>query len=261
MKPQLSPAIVLRHVDFRESDRVVTVFTREQGRIAGLARGVRKSVKRFAGRLDLFSEVNLEYRVGRGDLFNFENADLTSAHLGIRNDLYRIAWAGYLCELTEKLFGEAEPHPDAYDVLSFSLHYLSGKALAEEGPLRALELQLLSEAGMQPELTSCGICRATVESERSFAFVVARGSVVCENCIPIDPDEQIPAATIGLLGGALVLPLARIPSLHFTMRESIGARVLMNAFVRYHVGLPLRTATFLAGLEPVAGFAQTMVGR
>lgn len=252
MKPLISPAIVLRHVDFRESDRVVTVFSREQGRIAGLARGVRRSVKRFAGRLDLFSEVELHYRVGRGDLFNFENAELISAHLGIRNDLYRIAWAGYISELTEKLFGELEPHPDVYDLLSFTLRYLSDAPSVAEGPMRALELHLLSEAGMQPELMACGVCRATVESERVFAFVVARGTVVCEQCMAIDPDEEVPAATIGLLGSALALPLERVPRLHFTMKESMGARTLMNAFVRYHVGVPLRTASFLAELEPVA---------
>lgn len=67
-KCQHSRAIVLRHVDFRESDRVITVFTLEQGRMAGLAKGVRKSVRRFAGRLDLFSLVVLEHRDGRGEL-------------------------------------------------------------------------------------------------------------------------------------------------------------------------------------------------
>ncbi|MFM7199226.1 MAG: DNA repair protein RecO [Myxococcota bacterium] len=248
-KCQHSRAIVLRHVDFRESDRVITVFTLEQGRMAGLAKGVRKSVRRFAGRLDLFSLVVLEHRDGRGELSHFERADLLSAHLGIRSELYRIAWASFLCELVERLYGEGEPHPEAFEVLEATLSYLDTAARVGEGPLRAAELRLLCEAGLQPELEACAICRVGVESGRAFAFVVARGGLVCEHCQPSEQDEQVPAETIALLSAALFCPLEGLWRLPFGLREARGARSLLTSFVRHHVGERLRTASFLQELE------------
>lgn len=255
MHTHIGPAIILRHADFQESDRVVTVFSRDHGRIAGLARGVRKSVKRFAGHLDLFSLVELRYKSGRGDLFQFENAELIRAHMGIRQDLYRIAWAGYLCELVEKLFGEAEPHPELFDLLSDALLLLDKAPRLGEGTLRALELRFLADAGLQPELEQCGLCRISVESGRSFSFVVARGAVLCEQCYPNDPDALIPAETIGLLGYSQQLPLHKLVELRFTQKEARGARVLLNAFIRYHVGTSLRSTAFLNELEVVSEIA------
>ena len=248
LRSQVDRAIVLRHVDYQESDRVVTVFTQGHGRLAGLAKGVRRSVKRFAGHLDLFSEVELTFRPGRGELFHFDQGTLIQAHLGIRNDLLAIAWAGYLSELTEKLFGEHEPHPDVYTLLSFALHALDAPDGAREGPLRALELRLLWEAGLLPELTVCGLCRQGVDTGLEFRFVASRGTLLCERCSPLEPEVLIPAGAISLLGASLEMPLERLPGLQFSAVEARGARVLVGGFVRHHVGR-LRTTEFLEGLE------------
>lgn len=248
LRSQVDSAIVLRHVDFQESDRVVTVMTAEHGRFSGLAKGVRKSVKRFAGRLDLFSEVELTFRAGRGELFHFDQATLIHAHLGVRNDLLAIAWAGYLSELTEKLFGEQEPHPDAYALLAFALRTLDQPEGAKEGPLRALELRLLNEAGLLPELSACGLCLSGVDSGLEFRFVASRGTLLCERCSPLEPELLIPAGTISLLGASLGQPLEQLPLLPFGLLEAKGARALLSGFVRHHVGR-LRTTSFLEGLE------------
>jgi len=244
-----NPAIVLRHVDFRESDRVITLFTRDYGRISGLARGVRRSVRRFSGRLDLFSLAELQYREGRGDLVNLEGALLISAHLGIREDLFRIAWASYLSELVERLFGPGEPHPSAFELLVESLEYLGHRGALQEGVLRVLELRFLAEAGLQPELEACVNCRRPVGRELLFSFVVTRGGPVCERCAPVEAGQTIPGGTLELLSASLRMPLEALRTLEFTPEEAQGAKELLAAFLRYHVA-PLKSAAFLAGLEP-----------
>lgn len=246
--PLSSPAIVLRHVDFRESDRVVVLLTRDFGRISGLARGVRRSVKRFAGRLDLFSEVELHFREGRGELCNLEDGTLVSAHLGIRDDLYHIAWASYFSELVERLYGVGEPHPEAYELLASALNYLSHPG-AQAAVLRGYELRLLVEAGLQPELEHCVSCRRSVLGELRACFVVTRGGVQCEHCIPIEPERVLPQESLRFLTAAIRKPPEQLKTLHCSERAAKGIRELMMDFTRHHVGGSLRSATFLAGLE------------
>jgi DNA repair protein RecO (recombination protein O) len=243
----VNQAVVIRHVDYRESDRVVTLFTRDFGQIAGLARGVRRSVKRFSGHLDLFTLVEIRYQERRG-LFQLESAGLISTNMGLRNDLLRIAWAAYFCELTEKLLGAGEPHPTAFHILVQALAYLSDSRQIREGTLRSLELKLLLEAGFLPELQNCVACRRPLEQVNRFTFVVSRGGPVCEDCASNESGVAISRHTLRLLSEAVTLPPAELPDLDFSRVETLRVREIVNTFIRYYAGISLKSSNFLMEL-------------
>src|SRR5512137_2299785 len=121
----ISSAIILRHVDYGEADRIVTVLTPDHGRLKGFARGARKSRKRFGPALETFTEVRLHWspRPG-GELVSIREAELVRLRIGLRRDLETLALGGYGCEVTEALYDEAVGFAEAFGLLRAFLDHL-----------------------------------------------------------------------------------------------------------------------------------------
>src|SRR5512147_1565246 len=108
-------AVVLRTVDYGESDRVVTLLTRERGKVSAFARGARASRRRFGGALEPFTLLVAEARARSGsDLLGLESVSVERGFGGIRTDLARIACAGYAAELCRELVRDHEPHDELF---------------------------------------------------------------------------------------------------------------------------------------------------
>jgi DNA repair protein RecO (recombination protein O) len=177
-------AVVLRTVDYGESDRVVTLFSRERGKLAAFARAARASRRRFGGALEPFTLVTAELteRSGGEGLARLESVNPTSAFPAIRGDLARIGCAAYAVELVRELVRDHEPHPPMFDLLVEYLGRLDA-APARPAGLRILELRVLSEAGFQPRLDACARCGTPVAAEgRSLVFSPSEGGLRCSTC-------------------------------------------------------------------------------
>src|SRR5919204_4307116 len=136
-------AIVLRTVDYGESDRVVTLLSRERGKVSAFARAARASRRRFGGALEPFTLVRAEARERRGaDLLSLESVSVERGFGGIRADLARIACAGYACDLARELVRDEEPHEELFALVVDYLVRLDA-APARPTALRALELAAL----------------------------------------------------------------------------------------------------------------------
>lgn len=115
-------AIILYCIDFLESDKIVCALTKDQGVIHAIARGAKRSKKRFPGTLELFCEVTLDMFSRRGgDLLRIESASLITANLPIREDLELLAHASVLIELVKEHLGELDPNPATYESLRQAL--------------------------------------------------------------------------------------------------------------------------------------------
>ena len=105
MQTLTSSAIIMRVKEFGESDLLVTFFTKDNGRLKGIAKGARRSRKRFVNCLDIFSLVNIEYgRKRKGDLYFIHSGRLIDAYPGLRADFSTLSKASFMVELTEILF-------------------------------------------------------------------------------------------------------------------------------------------------------------
>ncbi|MBS2023874.1 MAG: DNA repair protein RecO, partial [Deltaproteobacteria bacterium] len=173
-------ALVLRTVPYGESDLVVHLLVRERGRLSAFARAGQKS-KRFAGALEPFSliETLLAERPG-ADLVTLREATLREGFGGLREDLHRIAHAGFAVELAHELSRAGQPAEAVFDGLRDFLSVLSTGA-ATSARVRALELALLLGSGLAPELDSCARCGAEVPAGRAF-FDAASGGLLDERC-------------------------------------------------------------------------------
>jgi DNA repair protein RecO (recombination protein O) len=105
MKTHISPSIIMRTKEFGEADLLVTFFTPDKGRLKGVAKGARRSRKRFVNCLDIFSLVKLEYSLKReGGLYFLHSGKLINAFPELRSDFGALSKASYMVELTEILF-------------------------------------------------------------------------------------------------------------------------------------------------------------
>ncbi len=153
-------AIVLGMMDYREADKIVTLFTLEQGKIKGMARGAKRSVRRFGGALELFARLKLEIGIKEG-LAQLHTADIVSVFPRIREDLAKIGHAGYACELTDALLPEGACNPRLFRLLTSYLEYLE-RFPAASSDRRFFELNLLNVLGLSALPGAVrGVCRGT----------------------------------------------------------------------------------------------------
>jgi DNA repair protein RecO (recombination protein O) len=152
-------AIVLRLTDYGEADRIVSLFTLEHGKISGIARGAKRSRKRFAGALEAFAHLKLQLHIGAG-LASLVSADILSIFPGVRGDLLKIGFAAYACELVERLTPDEEANPRLFRLLYC---YLETLDLAPVSPSdrRFFAVNLLKILGYQPELQVRGVSPET----------------------------------------------------------------------------------------------------
>jgi DNA repair protein RecO (recombination protein O) len=246
-------AVVLRTVDTGEADRVVTLLSRERGKVAAFARAARASRRRFGGALEPFTLVRAEVRERAGaELLGLESVTPLEGFGGIRDDLARIACAAYAAELARELVRDHEPHEDLFELLVAYLGALDAAPAAPTG-LRAFELGALRAAGLLPRLDACARC-GDAPPDRSVRLDPAHGGVLCAACAPLASPgaPALSAATAAALhrlaeGGlaAAAEPLA--PQAGREARDALGA------FVEHHLGHRLQARRFLDEVGSVLG--------
>lgn len=172
-------AVVLRTIDFGETDRIVHLFVREAGRVSALARGARRSRKRFAGSLQTGHLLRVRYVVGRGELARLESAEIVRALDGLLA-IERGLRAGEALAFMRGLLRPEHPEPELFDAF---VAYLEAEAVADDpSPLAAFLLRALVLHGVGPELGACGTCGKVAPDGRPACFDAARGTLVCRSC-------------------------------------------------------------------------------
>ncbi|HTR52060.1 MAG TPA: DNA repair protein RecO [Kofleriaceae bacterium] len=247
--------VVLKTTPLRESDLLVVLYTQARGRVAAVARGARKSQRRFAGALQLL--VLGRYQLGRpprGELWSLESAEVVREWNDLARDVVAVAHASYGAELVAALLPPEAPDPDA-----LALVVALWDSLAEGGPsvgaLRAVELALLELAGHRPALEACAACGAT-DLAAGALFDPARGGAICRRCgatsrgpgvRPLDATTlaylRAAAEAESISGGRALDTDAR-----FAPADRASGRDAIVAMVQSLVGRPLKSLEYIAKL-------------
>lgn len=183
MRLESTPAIVLRTREYGESDKIVTFLSRAEGKFSGIAKGAKRSQRRFPGTLEVFSHVTLDYkRRPHSELAFLDRAVLLQPWPRILNTLERFTAASHVVELADKMTVEAEVGDDLYVLVATTLARLNAD---EPGPatLRLFELAALHASGYRPELVRCAACRTTLADDRGpVRLVGSLGGLLCSRC-------------------------------------------------------------------------------
>ncbi len=173
-------AVVLRHSDYGEADRLLTLYTRQLGKTRAIAKGARKIASRKAGHIEPFTHAKLQLARGR-DMLILTQADTVDAYQALREDLILTSQASYVLELLDRFTYQDDTENSAiFRLLTDTLSRLASKAdpwLA----IRYYEMRLLDHLGFRPQLFECANCRREILAEDQF-FSFSAGGVICPRC-------------------------------------------------------------------------------
>lgn len=182
MSAEKTLAIVLRVIEFSETSCVVTLFTRDFGKISGLAKGARRPKSPFEAALDLLAVCRIVFLHKSSDALDL----LTEAKLERRfrsagRDLSRLYAGYYVAELLKELTDEGDPHTELFQAADDTLLALDGDGDVFHAVLR-FELTALSVLGHLPSLELCVRCGEVVQPAARVAFGQLAGGVLCDQC-------------------------------------------------------------------------------
>lgn len=204
MESEKADAIVIRLADFSNTSRVVTLFTREFGRLSAIAKGGKRLKGPFESALDLLSTCRVVFLRKSSSALDI----LTEAHLKHR---FRPApanlssfYAGcYVAEVLAGFTEDYDPHPQLFDSAQWALEQFAGEGDIRL-PLLKFELVALQEVGQLPSLEVCGLCGESIDVQSSFTYRISHSGVICATCreneySSVDSYHQIHAGTLALM--------------------------------------------------------------
>jgi DNA repair protein RecO (recombination protein O) len=242
-----SEAIVLRRVDFGEADRMLTLYSREFGKIKALAKGARKPQARKAGHIELFMRSDFMFAEGKSiDIVT--QAELVEPYRALRDDLVRTTYAAYAAELVDGLTPDADRDLAKYELLANALGWL-GDANDVLLAARYYELRLLSLAGFQPQLFHCVSCREPIEEQDQF-FSAELGGLLCPNCHTADRGARpISASAVKILRHLQTNRWSHVSGLRLRGKVRSELESIMHFYLRHILERNLRSADFLYRLR------------
>ena len=248
MAAHATSAIVLRAVSYGESDRVVTLLGRTTGRVSALARGARKSQRRFAGGLGLGSvgEISVRERAG-AELLTLESFDVTASHGSFGTDVARMAHAAYAAELVSKLCAPRQVELAVFDLTAAFLDLLDAEGASAER-LRVFELGLLGRLGFGPVVATCAACGGARSGPPpvDYRWDPDRGGAVCAACGRVG--RPLRAEVRATLERLAETPLSAATAEPLAPDINRGCREALLEIIKHHITGPLHSLEFIAKL-------------
>jgi DNA repair protein RecO (recombination protein O) len=180
--PEKASAVVLRVIDFSETSAVVTLFTREFGKISGMAKGARRPKGPFEHALDLLAQCRIVFlRKSPGALDLLTEAKLERWFRPRGRDLASLYAGYYVAELLIELTHDYDPHPQLFDAAVQTLAELSAGGRVDAVVLR-FELAALRLLGHLPSFAECAECGTAISRSARVSFGLLAGGALCEKC-------------------------------------------------------------------------------
>lgn len=219
-------AVVLQVMDHGDADKIVTCYSQELGKLSGIAKGAKRSKKRFVNKLELFSLLDLTYAESRtSSLMRLDQAELIHAFPSLRRDYGRYTAATLLCEQMLQWTREHDADPALFTLLRWGL-----TALEQGQPPFAtvilFEIRMLDLLGYRPNLAGCLRCGNLTPTRRPYHFSTSNSGLICNPCNRETDHGQVPVSleTAKLLHAAQHMEGSKLDRLHFSpdaIRESL----------------------------------------
>lgn len=237
--------LVLRTTDYGESNKIVVIFTRENGKIGAMARGAKKPNSRLASVSQPLTYGHFLVMLGSG-LGSLQQGEIIHPLKSLKQDIFLTAYASYLVELTDKATEERKRNPYLFELLIQTLTYMD-EGLDPQVLTNIYEMKLLNSFGLYPILDGCAICK---ETEGTFAFSIKEGGFICHRCIHNDPHHlKISPSVARLLRLFYYIDIHRLGSINVKDETKREIKKVIDAYYEEYSGLQLKTKKFLTQLE------------
>lgn len=247
MPIQKTEGILIRRQDLRETSLILTFYTKDFGKIKGIARGVRGSRAQTLGGGGAFEILSLDeivfYERKSGDIFTISQCDLVEFFVNVRGSLERLSYATYIAELLDSVTSLGDANDEAFSLLLNSLNLLSG-AVSPKRVTRIFEIKLLNLLGLMPALDNCVHCGQYASS--AIRFSLRHGGILCRKCA--DSDKQalsIMPGTVKFIEHIRVLPFEKVERIKVAHEVGAELEITLRKYLDYHIERNMKTLKFI----------------
>lgn len=259
MPAYTTDAIVLRRIPFGETDKILSLLSRERGKTPAIAKGARKAISRLSGATEVLTCTRFGMATGK-TLDIVTQTEVQEAFPVLRRDLTRLAHGLYLADLVDHATEEHAPNPALYDLLLTGLR-LTETLSPPELAARWFEVQFLRDLGYAPNLHECAVCHQPLPGEwgkeDTFALSAQLGGALCPlHAHPASNDDHsaLPLGALRLLraldalGPDALLTLPALPPAGPIALDR--ARLALRRTLRQRLERDLKSIAFLDSLRP-----------
>ena len=241
-----SEAIVLRTYPLREADLLVTLFTRAEGKVRGVARSAKKSKRRFGGALEPLTYVRAFYDVReRQELARLDACEVLESPLATEVSYARAVALAHVAELLDELLPDGEANDAIFRLTLSVLHALQPSKTGSDVwmPVTYFELWMTRLVGFLPELTECIVCGRGLNGSRAYFHALADGLM----CVD---DKRLASSEISSESRALAAQMFRAPVESFAgeawpKTQAADLRKFLVQILQRHIEKKLVTAGML----------------
>lgn len=227
-------ALVIGSMRYREADRIVTLYTRDRGRLGAIAKGIRRTSSKVGGRLEPFSLIRASLHAGHG-LYTVAGVETLRTFQGVRDELFRMEEGARLFAAVRHLFPGEEGSVPAFNLLVRGIACLaeSSDPAAAVSVVLATRLKLLVLLGYAPEASRCAECG---NEGPIYGFSPALGGVVCDQCGGGASTSCFPltAGAVSTLRAFLDKPLVEIEGFAFDERAIAEVEQVLQQTLAHH---------------------------
>lgn len=237
-----TPGLVLRGYPFGESDLIISFYTREFGKIKGIAKGAKRSKKRFVNVFEPFSLNNfILTRKNRDALAFIDSCDVIEHFAPIRQDLEKTLIASYFIDLADAFSPEGKVNAALFELLTDFLKLLVREKISDAA-IRFFEMRLLKITGFEPTLAACVQCKTPVTNGSSYCFYPKEGGIICSACAePGKYDRDISAGAVRTLLLGKDMEINKITRICLSENLAAESRDITCSFISYVLGREIKS--------------------
>lgn len=237
--------IVLKSIDYGESNKILTIFSREFGKIGAVARGAKKPKSRLASVSQPFTYGYFLCTIG-SNLGTINQGEIIQTFRGIKEDLFLTAYSSFIVELLDKGIDEKKANPFLFELLLQTLNYIE----EEYDPKiikNIFEMKMLQVLGFRPNLNECANCN---NPDGPFVFSIKEGGILCDRCKQVDSYHmQVSQATIKLLRIFYYMDINRLGSISVKDATKNELERCISAYYEEYSGIYLKSKRFLEQMD------------
>ena len=247
MTVRKTEAIVLRSRDFSESSLTVSFYTKDLGKINGLAKGIKSRRKKYGGYLQPFTYNDIVfYQKINAGLCTISQCNLRDFFPAIREDLEKTAYASYFVELIDKTTPVQDENIEIFNLLLRSLRLFSTEDAKKI--CRIFEIKLLDLLGLMPMITNCIHCGSIIKEKARFS--ASLGGTLCQRCFYKDyKSTPILKGTIATIRYISKQGYDQISRFRLTSAVEENLREVLSLFLSFHLESQLKSLEFLEKID------------
>lgn len=243
--------IVLKSIKLNESDKIVTIFSKNYGKIKAIAKGVRKTKSQFGSSLENLTMLKLLFYKGK-NINIVSQTEIIHSFFPQCKNLSRYGWAVLSTEIVDKMSVEEDPNNSIYELLKTFMILLRD----DESPLLLMESfkwKMLQIVGYLPELWKCIDCNQVIKKEKYYFFNIKGGGIICPKCSQRSDDYIMKVSNycLRLLRRIIEVDLQKIHNKKVIQSGLDELVKITEKYMSYHIQIENLSKKFLNKLKSI----------